>query len=1117
MADNKVGEAFVELRYQLSRLSTDFRAVERTVAGHTQSIQRTATAGLSRLGGALTAPFRQLGGMMSGLQNQAATLAGAFGGIAVGAGIVQTNVEFERLHAVLKTVTGSVDAGAKAFTELEKFAAQTPFTLEQAVQGFARLKALGIEPTMERMRAFGNVSAAMGTDLMQFVEAVADASTGEFERLKEFGVRASAEGERVSFTFQGVTTTVGRNAAEIAAYLENIGKVQFGTAMADQMGALPGLFSNLQDTAASFARQIGEGGLNQGLKDIARSLLDMQSAAGPFAETLGQLAGGALARLSEALKGAMTWFNGLSPQMQDFTVKAAAFGTALAAAVPVMALFIASIGAIATPLGAAVIGIAAAGAAFVTFNDEINAFLAGSWQNIQRDFETVKNAATALGESFQNFAKTAINAVGGIPAPVASAMGRVTTSIEGVLNRALAASRDAGAGFRTALSEGIASGDYAGMAARFAGPIATALNGLLEGARTSGTALREVVEGGLNGTLAAVQAFGTAIRAAIEAALNGVLAIVQAAGERIRTGITAPFKDAATASIDEVRRMVSGVREWLSKPWDLSGVKANVESVKGFFSSLYMSVVGGSIVPDMVNEVGGWMSRLGPLMVQPVAAAAADVKSRFEELQAASRETMAEIALTKLPLPPAFEPIDIPSASPRQTPSTAPGMPAKTAAAPAAPDAEAEARQRKIADLRYELEALQRLTAAQAESAAAGERMRITLEAERAAREMGSKATAAQRDEVSRLTRALAEQEGAGERAQAIAALKIEIDELTRLTAAQNLSAEAGQRVQWQIEAERAARALGATATAAEIEQIKSLTVAKLEQAAALDKATEARQKEQARLAEYNAQFAEIEAEAAPKWSPTLLGSEEKRTHPQGPRIDFMASVNQMAAGADAALRQYVENATNYGKMAGDAIATGLRGAEDAIVGFALKGESVFDSLKSVVEDLTEQFLRMAVRQSMAMMIMGMGLGGPAAAPAGAGAGGFARGGVFVRGRVQPFARGGIVSKPTIFPMAKGMGLMGEAGAEAIMPLRRTAGGKLGVEAADGGRRGGNVTVNVTNNAVPAEQVSTRETTSPDGGRQIEVMIERAVNKQLSSGRMDRAMRARYGAQPAAR
>jgi phage-related minor tail protein len=76
------------------------------------------------------------------------------------------------------------------------------------------------------------------------------------------------------------------------------------------------------------------------------------------------------------------------------------------------------------------------------------------------------------------------------------------------------------------------------------------------------------------------------------------------------------------------------------------------------------------------------------------------------------------------------------------------------------------------------------------------------------------------------------------------------------------------------------------------------------------------------------------------------------------------------------------------------------------------------------------------------------------------GALGFARGGVFRAGRVQPFAAGGVVAAPTYFPMAGGTGLMGEAGPEAILPLGRGPDGRLGVAA--GGASARPVSVNVT-------------------------------------------------------
>ncbi|MEP4423572.1 MAG: phage tail tape measure protein, partial [Nitratireductor sp.] len=144
----------------------------------------------------------------------------------------------------------------------------------------------------------------------------------------------------------------------------------------------------------------------------------------------------------------------------------------------------------------------------------------------------------------------------------------------------------------------------------------------------------------------------------------------------------------------------------------------------------------------------------------------------------------------------------------------------------------------------------------------------------------------------------------------------------------------------------------------------------------------------------------------------------------------------------------------------------------------------VFDDLKSLSDDfgarLTNAFKRAAfsgraledVLRRLALSLSEMALG-KALAPLqnliGAGMSGLfdmllkavphAKGGV--PGRPTRFATGGVVSQPTYFPMRGGLGLMGEAGAEAILPLARGADGRLGV-AAGGTAPPVNIVFNVT-------------------------------------------------------
>jgi len=117
-----------------------------------------------------------------------------------------------------------------------------------------------------------------------------------------------------------------------------------------------------------------------------------------------------------------------------------------------------------------------------------------------------------------------------------------------------------------------------------------------------------------------------------------------------------------------------------------------------------------------------------------------------------------------------------------------------------------------------------------------------------------------------------------------------------------------------------------------------------------------------------------------------------------------------------------------------------------------------------LADSIISQIARMIAQQWVEQLFGSMGGGG------GGGGGmmggimslfGFAKGGVFDGGNVMTFANGGVVGGPTFFPMGGKMGLMGEAGPEAIMPLRRGPDGKLGVSMTGGGGNTSNITVNV--------------------------------------------------------
>lgn len=135
-------------------------------------------------------------------------------------------------------------------------------------------------------------------------------------------------------------------------------------------------------------------------------------------------------------------------------------------------------------------------------------------------------------------------------------------------------------------------------------------------------------------------------------------------------------------------------------------------------------------------------------------------------------------------------------------------------------------------------------------------------------------------------------------------------------------------------------------------------------------------------------------------------------------------------------------------------ISGGLRKAFDGLI---FDGMKLNDALETVANTIADQVYSIAIKPVTGALggLLAQGVGGlmGAGMP-------FANGGAFSQGRVMPFAKGGVVSSPTGFPMRGGMGLMGEAGPEAIMPLTRGPDGRLGVQA--GGGRAVNVVMNIT-------------------------------------------------------
>lgn len=183
---------------------------------------------------------------------------------------------------------------------------------------------------------------------------------------------------------------------------------------------------------------------------------------------------------------------------------------------------------------------------------------------------------------------------------------------------------------------------------------------------------------------------------------------------------------------------------------------------------------------------------------------------------------------------------------------------------------------------------------------------------------------------------------------------------------------------------------------------------------------------------------------------------------------------------------------------------SGLRNGENAWKSFSNAGMNALNRLADRLIDIaSKQLLQQAFGN-----LLGSGLGNFSSFGSFAGSG-FGGSGLplapSARGNVFAFARGGVVDMPVMFPMRNGAGLMGEAGPEAVMPLRRGRDGRLGI-----GGGGSQIIVNNYGN----DNVSAERTVSADGNELVRITVG-AVRKDFAKGGMDKSM-GRFGGSPRA-
>ncbi|MGD1827333.1 Phage tail tape measure protein [Chromobacterium violaceum] len=234
---------------------------------------------------------------------------------------------------------------------------------------------------------------------------------------------------------------------------------------------------------------------------------------------------------------------------------------------------------------------------------------------------------------------------------------------------------------------------------------------------------------------------------------------------------------------------------------------------------------------------------------------------------------------------------------------------------------------------------------------------------------------------------------------------------------------------------------------------------------------------------------------------------------------DKMSMAGNWTIGAKLALDSYADRARDVASQTQAAFSNAFDGMENSLTQFVMTGKLNFKDLaNSIIEDM----IRIQIRQSMSSMLSGalsglLGRSGPAAPIVDGTATGVgplqAKGGAWLSG-AQLFATGAaftnsIVSRPTAFAHAAGLGVMGEAGPEAIMPLTRDGSGRLGVRSAGGGAPSVDVQVNLINQS--SQPLQAQQQGQPRFDQFGNLIVDLIVTDMRRGGPISSTMERAYG------
>lgn len=258
----------VDLAMNTTKFQKQIKGASDTTKILLTSLNKITVAG-KKAADVLGSAFKVLGGLGAG-----AALTGIY---ALSKGAFDNVKAFEDLSAKISGVTGDLQSAEKVFWELNSLEDETTISTQKLADSLLYLNKYGISVTSKDIKDLSALSLGLNKDLETVSSAIAKATQGRYNELKNLGVAVQDEGNKLSVTFKGVTTEIGKDAESIKNYLSSIGESKFSDVLNNKLNTTEAALGRFQNAWGTLQTEIfrSDGTLGQLFQSILNTGTNM--------------------------------------------------------------------------------------------------------------------------------------------------------------------------------------------------------------------------------------------------------------------------------------------------------------------------------------------------------------------------------------------------------------------------------------------------------------------------------------------------------------------------------------------------------------------------------------------------------------------------------------------------------------------------------------------------------------------------------------------------------------------------------------------------------------------------------------------------------------------------